>query len=71
MNVYRYMLESEYSLSVAGMLLCVVHPSLAKGKVLEVPRMDDEVALIVRDQVSRGLARCAAAPGADAPFALP
>ena len=63
LNVYRYILESEYSMHVSRMLLGVVHPLSPGPLVIEVPRMDDEIALIVeRDGSPTPVA------GEDAPF---
>ena len=43
LNTYRYMLESEYGMQVSGMYLAQVHPCLARGRLIEVPRMEDEM----------------------------
>ena len=65
LNIYRYILESEYGYHVSGMFLGVVHP-LSLGPVcVEIPRLDDEIALIVE--------HCGASPptpGANAPFVI-
>ena len=71
LNVYKCMLESETNLRVAGMYLGQAHPSLLRGRLIELPNMDEELNLIVEDQISRGDALCRAVPGDDAPFILP
>jgi len=47
LNIYRYILESEYGYRVSGMFLGIVHPLSVGPVVIEVPRLDDEIALIV------------------------
>ena len=47
LNVYRHILESEYDLRVSRMILGIVHPLRSAPLCLELPRMDDEIALIV------------------------
>ena len=59
-------------LRVNGMFLGQVHPSLTRGKLIELPCMkDEEIPLVIEDQISRGDALCSAVPGDDAPFILP
>lgn len=43
LNLYRYILESEYGLAVSGMFLAVVHPELPSPRLMEVPRLDAEM----------------------------
>jgi len=47
LNVYRYILESEYGMHVSRMILGVVHPLSPGPQVIECPRMDTEIALII------------------------
>ena len=70
LNIYRFILETEYSMRVKAMYLAQVHPSIATGRLVGVPAMDDELALLCEDQISKGLARCEAIDGSDAPFVL-
>ena len=69
LNVYKYMLETEYGLRVSSMYLGQVHPCLARARLIEVPCMKEELELIVDDQMDRGEAISGALP--DARFALP
>ena len=69
LNTYRYILETEYGMRVASMYLAQVHPCLARARLIEVPRMEEELELIVEDQKDRGEALSGALP--DAPFTLP
>ncbi len=72
LNTYRFILECEYGYAVGGnMYLAIVHPGLAKPRLVRVPLLQEEMEMLVEDQVSRGLALCAARPGPDAPFELP
>ena len=69
LNVYRWMLETEFGMRVSSMWLGQVHPCLARAKLIQVPSMQDELELIVEDQIHRGDALSGALP--DATFALP
>ncbi len=55
---------------VKALYLAQVHPSIDSGRLVEVPAMDEELALLCEDQISKGLARCEAIDGCDAPFVL-
>ena len=70
LNTYRYILETEYGMRVSGMYLAQVHPCLPRARLIEVPRMEEELELIVEDQIHhRGEAISGALP--DARFAVP
>ena len=72
LNVYRYILESEYGCHIGdNMFLGVCHPDLPKPRLIRVPRLQDEVDLVVADQIWRGQALSAAEPGPYAQFRLP
>ena len=71
LNLYRYILESEYGCPVESMFLGVCHPYLQKPRLIRVPPMQEEIELLVEDQISRGLAVSAAEPGPTAVFRLP
>jgi len=72
LNIYRYILESEYGCSVGdNMFLGVCHHFLHKPRLIRVPLLQEEVDLMVEDQISRGLAVSAAEPGPSAVFILP
>ena len=47
LNLYRYILESEYSLRVSGMYLGIAHPLRTAPLCIQVPRLDAEIALLV------------------------
>ena len=69
LNTYRYMLESKYGMRVSSMYLAQVRPCLPRARLIEVPRMQEELELIVEDQINRGESLSGALP--DAPFTLP
>ena len=72
LNVYRHIVETEYGLRVGEhMYLAIVRPTLSKPRLLQVPRLDAEIQLLIEDQVSGGLAFCSARPSPDAPFEIP
>ena len=71
LNVYRSILEDEYNYRVSLMLLGQVHPELAGPKIIFVPRMEEELQLVVEDQIARRLAWPEPRPGETAEFALP
>ena len=50
------MLESEYGLIVSKMYLGVVHPSRRLPQVLEVPRLEAEIAELVAYEIELGSA---------------
>ena len=67
LNVYRFILETEYELNVSAMFLAVVHPSITTPRILEVPRMDPEVRANHNFEIENGRANVSS-PGALAPF---
>ena len=69
MNLYGYILEREYGMSVGGYFLAVVHPDSDGGRLVRCPRMDAEMVLIHRFETECGRAS-ASMPGNDAPFVL-
>ena len=52
-NVYRHILESEYGLDCPMMALGQVHPDLSAPCLVRVPRMEEEISLLVEDQVGK------------------
>ena len=48
-NLYRHIVEKCYGLTVSNMNLVILHPSYSSYKVVRVPRLDDEIQLIVND----------------------
>lgn len=67
LNVYRYILETEYDLEVAGMYLAVFHPNQVCGACVEVPRLEREIALLVEHE-KRTHGAGSPVPGETAPF---
>ncbi len=64
------MLESEYGYTVSNMVLAVCHPELQAPRLIELPRLDREMASIVQYELECGRARAASLP-IDAPFVVP
>ena len=56
LNLYRYILESEYSMTVGCMFLAIVHPAAMNPRLVEVPRIDEEMEALVENEVSLGRA---------------
>ena len=46
MNILRFILESEYDMSISGMFLGICHPTRSEPVCVQVPRMDYEIGLI-------------------------
>ena len=69
LNVYKYMLESEYGFHVAGMFLGVVHPKREGPLIVELPALPLEIAALVEYE-SEGIALPGPQPGPLAPFTL-
>ena len=67
LNLYAYILESEYGCTVSRMLLGVVHPTAAHGRCIELPRLNAEIEAIVELEVAAGRAG-PPRPGSDAPW---
>ena len=47
LNLYRYIIETEYRMPVSKMILGIVHPLISGPMCLEIPRLDAEIALVV------------------------
>jgi hypothetical protein len=67
LNIYRYILETEYGLEVDGMYLGVFHPSETRPMAVIIPRLEKEVELLVAHEQAAGRAG-EPRPGPDAPF---
>lgn len=67
LNVYRYILESEYGMRVTGLFLGVFHPNELVPVCVEVPRLDKEIALLVEHE-KRENGATDPIPGENAPF---
>ena len=46
-NLYRYMLERNYGIRISRMNLVVLHPDYSSYRIVEVPRMEQDVAIIL------------------------
>jgi hypothetical protein len=67
LNVYRYILESEYEMEIGGMYLGVFHPNQSGPLCIEVPRMEKEISLLLEhEKLVNGAGD--PMPGADAAF---
>ena len=60
LNLYRYILETEYHLDVSHMMLAVVHPCLSAPRLIDVPRLEAEVQVIHDFEIEHGRARLSA-----------
>ena len=69
LNLYAFMLESEYGFVVSIMFLAVAHPLRARGAIIEVPRLDSEIRALVEHEIADGRATEPIA-GPEAPFNL-
>ena len=49
-NLYRYMLEKNYGLRVSAMHLVVLHPDYSNYRIVDVPRMEREVGIMLRNK---------------------
>ena len=61
LNLYTYILEDQYGYEVSCMFLFVVHPNVSSPRVISVPRLADEIRLLVEHEVTS----CAASTTAD------
>ena len=69
LNLYAYILESEYGFEVSRMLLGVFHPLNDAARCIEVPRLTEEIALLVEQEVAAGRAT-QPMPGPHAEFSV-
>lgn len=56
LNLYRYILETEYAHDVAAMYLAVVHPEQSLPRLVEVPRLDAEMRALHDFEIEHGRA---------------
>ena len=66
-NLYRYILTSEYSMTVGSMFLAVCHPDLPVPRLIEVPPLDAEVDRLVEHEIAQGRATAPCSMGAQFP----
>ena len=69
LNMYAYILETEYGVEVSRLLLGVVHPLSAAARCIEVPRLTEEISLLVEQAVASGRAT-QPMPGPHAEFSV-
>ena len=67
LNLYRYILETEYAHDVSAMFLAVVHPEQSLPRLVEVPRLDAEMRALHEHEIEQGRA-VSSAPSLDSPF---
>ena len=67
LNLYRYILETEYAFDVSGMYLAVVHPEQSLPRLMEVQRLDEEMRALHEYEIEQGRA-VASAVSLDSPF---
>ena len=67
LNLYRYILETEYAHDVAAMFLAVVHPEQPVPRLVEVPRLDAEMRALHEHEIEQGRA-VSSAPSLDSAF---
>ena len=70
LNLYRYILETEYAHDVAAMYLAVVHPKQPLPRLVEVPRLEAEMRALHDFELEQGRA-VSSAPSLDSPFEYP
>ena len=56
LNMYAYILETEYGFEVSRLLLGVVHPLSDEARCIEVPRLTEEISLLVEHEIAAGRA---------------
>ena len=61
-SLYRYVLESEYLMTIGNMFLAVCHPDLHKPRLIDVPFLLSEVNAIVECEIMEGRAISPCAP---------
>jgi hypothetical protein len=55
-NLYGYVLETEYNMKIAGYYLVVVHPEMTAGRLIKCPRLHDEMLAIHEYEIECGRA---------------
>ena len=67
MNLYGYILETEYDITISGYYLAVVHPEMERGRLISCPRLLDEMRAIHEYEIECGRANVSS-KGIDACF---
>ena len=67
LNLYRYILETEYAHDVSAMYLAVVHPEQSLPRLIQVPRLEDEMRALHEHEIEQGRA-VSSAPSLDSAF---
>lgn len=50
LNIYKYILEQYYNVSISSMTVATFHPTLSSYYAMEVENMDEEVRAIMADR---------------------
>ena len=53
LNIYRYILESEYGFNISGMYLVIFHPNNDSYNIIDVPKMDKEMSYIMKIRMKK------------------
>ena len=61
LNLYRYIVCTEYAHDVSGMFLAVAHPDQSLPRLIEVPRLDEEMRALHEYEIEQGRAMSSAA----------
>ena len=56
-NLYGYILETEYDMEISGYYLAVVHPEFERGRLISCPRLEHEMNLVHEYEMECGRAR--------------
>ena len=52
LNLYSWILKDQYGYSVGAMYLFVVHPDQLAPRVIEVPRLEQEIQMLVEHELA-------------------
>ena len=55
-NLYGYILETEYGMTVSGYYLAVVHPELTQARLISCPKLFDEMTAMHQYEIECGRA---------------
>ena len=55
-NLYGYILETEYGMTISGYYLVMVHPEIESGRLISCPRLLDEMIAIHQYEIECGRA---------------
>jgi len=55
-NLYGYILETEYGMTISGYYLAMVHPEIESGKLISCPKLLDEMRALHQYEIECGRA---------------